>query len=285
MAVRDKNTLKTFFETGDIPSQNQFADLIDSLKHQNDSDPLVITDDEIVSIANRLAAIENSSVEYGLSNMGDLLIKLDIAQENGESQEIKIESNIYEPNTSKKQYLLGKGPFTVTIKELKSAELRPNEYYFISLGGLSDRFQGLLGNKLPATLKDFQYTIEGRGLTVYFSISKYNAGKELGIVHTNIEFINKTDVPIEYKCHGTFWSDVYRTENTVTAHYDEWDYISFTCNADMTKVDYTIAFNVYDSDTKELVSTSYLAPGENYKNAGMGGVNGVRNVLIECTKQ
>lgn len=33
MAIRTKSVLKTFFETGDFPTQEQFADLIDSLRH------------------------------------------------------------------------------------------------------------------------------------------------------------------------------------------------------------------------------------------------------------
>jgi hypothetical protein len=33
MAIQTKNTLKTYFETGDFPTQTQFADLIDSLLH------------------------------------------------------------------------------------------------------------------------------------------------------------------------------------------------------------------------------------------------------------
>jgi hypothetical protein len=286
MAIRDKNTLKTFFETGDIPSQNQFADLIDSLKHQNDTAVLVLTDQVIVSFANRLETIENPSVQYSLVNMGDSLIKLDIAQENGENQTIEIRSNIYEMYFSGKQYLLGGGPFTVTIKELKSEELRTNEYYHLNLGGQNGSMQRLIGNRLPTTLKDFKFdTIKGRGFTFFFSISKQNFGRELGIVHTNIEFVNKTDVPIEYRCYSYYWSDLYTTKDTITSHYDEWDYLSFECNADMTKEDYTIEFNVYDRDTKELLSSNYLNPGENYKGIGMGGVNGVRNVMIECTKQ
>ncbi len=37
MAIKNKNTLKSYFQTGDKPTQAQFEDLIDSLKHQNDN--------------------------------------------------------------------------------------------------------------------------------------------------------------------------------------------------------------------------------------------------------
>lgn len=36
MAVVDKTTLKSYFETGDRPTESQFIDLIDSLMHTND---------------------------------------------------------------------------------------------------------------------------------------------------------------------------------------------------------------------------------------------------------
>ena len=36
MAIVDKTTLKTYFETGDKPTESQFEDLIDSLAHTND---------------------------------------------------------------------------------------------------------------------------------------------------------------------------------------------------------------------------------------------------------
>lgn len=288
MAIRDKNTLKTFFEKGDIPSQNQFEDLIDSFKHQNDIDTLVLTDQEIMSIANRLASIDNASVEYEFENMADnSLIKLDIAQEKAENQEIEIRCNIYNSGTQQRQYFLGDEPFTVTIKEFKSEELHDNEYYYLDVTSRNNnKLLKLIGNKLPTT------TLEGFELGVidirsfHFAISKINLGKELTIVHTNIEFINKTEVPIEYKCQSTFWTDVYRTENSVTAHYEEWDYLIFNYNADMTKEDYTIACKVYDSDTKKLLVTNYFLSGGNYKNFS-NGVNAtkVRNVIIECTKE
>jgi hypothetical protein len=40
MAIRSRATLKTFFETGDFPTQEQFADLIDSLRHVGDAVPM-----------------------------------------------------------------------------------------------------------------------------------------------------------------------------------------------------------------------------------------------------
>jgi len=40
MAIKSKATLKTYFETGDFPTESQFADLIDSLRHEDEEVPL-----------------------------------------------------------------------------------------------------------------------------------------------------------------------------------------------------------------------------------------------------
>lgn len=40
MAIKTKDTLKTYFNTGDRPTEGQFADLIDSLKHVNENPDL-----------------------------------------------------------------------------------------------------------------------------------------------------------------------------------------------------------------------------------------------------
>ena len=36
MAIKDKNALKNYFKTGDVPTQSNFGDLIDSLQHTTD---------------------------------------------------------------------------------------------------------------------------------------------------------------------------------------------------------------------------------------------------------
>ena len=48
MAIKERNILKGYFETGDKPTQSQFADLIDSFKHKNDT----LSDQEVVQLAN-----------------------------------------------------------------------------------------------------------------------------------------------------------------------------------------------------------------------------------------
>jgi hypothetical protein len=51
-----RDQLKTYFETGKYPTQNQFSDLIDSLKHKGD----LLTKREIVIFANSMMAIDNA---------------------------------------------------------------------------------------------------------------------------------------------------------------------------------------------------------------------------------
>lgn len=59
MAIREKNILKTWFETGDKPTQQQFWDLIDSLEHVNypkkvvqvTADTITFNDGSIITFA------------------------------------------------------------------------------------------------------------------------------------------------------------------------------------------------------------------------------------------
>ena len=55
MPVVTKDTLKTYFETGDYPTQQQFTNLIDSLRHVND--PIAFADlaEEVITAINNAA--------------------------------------------------------------------------------------------------------------------------------------------------------------------------------------------------------------------------------------
>jgi len=46
MAIESRNTLRTFFETGDIPTQEEFWDVIDSYVHQQDDGILIVDSPE-----------------------------------------------------------------------------------------------------------------------------------------------------------------------------------------------------------------------------------------------
>lgn len=55
-----RDQLKTYFETGKYPTQNQFSDLIDSLRHKQDG----LTKKETITLANTLNAIKSGFVAY-----------------------------------------------------------------------------------------------------------------------------------------------------------------------------------------------------------------------------
>ena len=55
MSVVTKDILKTYFETGDYPTQQQFANLIDSLKHVNDLIGLTDLKQEVIDTINAAA--------------------------------------------------------------------------------------------------------------------------------------------------------------------------------------------------------------------------------------
>lgn len=59
--VRTKAQLKTFFETGDYPTEEQFADLIDSFAHVNDLPTGPVPDD--------LKLVVGSDVSDGITEL------------------------------------------------------------------------------------------------------------------------------------------------------------------------------------------------------------------------
>ena len=63
MSVVTKDILKTYFETGDYPTQAQFANLIDSLRNVND--PIALADlaeDVITAINNAASSMGNPPI-------------------------------------------------------------------------------------------------------------------------------------------------------------------------------------------------------------------------------
>ena len=62
---RQKTTLKSYFETGDIPTQSQYENLIDSLRHLDDKIPLTDLDGQVV-LADQ---VNNFSAEQGFTSI------------------------------------------------------------------------------------------------------------------------------------------------------------------------------------------------------------------------
>ncbi|CAN5437191.1 hypothetical protein BH09BAC1_BH09BAC1_05040 [soil metagenome] len=74
----DKTTLKSYFETGDTPTQQQFAELIDAMMHVDADRGFVRTVEAGTAItigSNRQHAIIGNMSVYGVaSNAGEMLV-------------------------------------------------------------------------------------------------------------------------------------------------------------------------------------------------------------------
>ncbi len=69
---KSKSVLKTYFQTGDKPTQKQFEDLIDSLVHQDDETRIFISD---------VKTDTQGNVTVNLSNGGKLSIQKPITED------------------------------------------------------------------------------------------------------------------------------------------------------------------------------------------------------------
>ncbi len=273
MAKKTINILKSYFSEGNKPSAKEFADLIDSFMHKD------FTALEIKKLANQLASIQASYIQYSAYNIGDSIVKLQVKQRDAEDQIIEITDSTYE---QKKQYFLGNAPYTIQLKDLPIKNLEIGSYYYINYQ-LDQNYsiQKLFGHDLPApegyelgTLKSERF---------YFNISKRNFGSPLKVIHTSIKFINHTSIDIEYRASSSYWNDQYKNIDTTTSHYQTWDYLYFQYNADMTREKDRILCKVYNDDTNQLLFTGYLNPEQNLKNAWGGGqARAIRKIRIEC---
>ncbi len=74
---KSKTVLKTYFQTGDKPTQDQFENLIDSLVHQDDETKIYISD---------LETDAKGNVTVNLSNGGKLSIQKPVTQTNQDNK-------------------------------------------------------------------------------------------------------------------------------------------------------------------------------------------------------
>lgn len=74
---KSKTVLKTYFQTGDKPTQDQFEDLIDSLVHQDDETKIYISN---------LKTDTKGNVTVNLSNGGELSIQKPVTQTNQDNK-------------------------------------------------------------------------------------------------------------------------------------------------------------------------------------------------------
>lgn len=273
LTTRDQ--LKKYFETGKYPTQSQFSDLIDSLRLKED----VMTNKEMVIFANSLASIDNTFVNLSANNVGNLKFSIVVSTNDEPDQVISTEDF---KSFIDKQYLIGSAPHTIKVKEVSEGDLRETEYYSLSYQ-LNQNYTiyRFFGNNLKTVPVGFDFgKLESIRLPI--QITKGDYGKKINVLNTSVKFVNKTEVPIQYRMEAPGWSNQYRTEDTVTDHYDLGDYLTFYYNADLTNVNQSIKCEVYNADNDTLLTTGYLTAGQNQNSWNGGQVVEVRNVRIEC---
>ncbi|CAD0219799.1 hypothetical protein [Chryseobacterium sp. JV274] len=271
-----RDQLKTYFETGKHPTQNQFSDLIDSLRHRED----VLNKKEMLLFANCLASIDSAFIYYFANNVGNLEIQIVVASPDEEDQVITIKDSTKVGVV--RQYLFGSAPYTIKIKNISEGNLGETEYYSFGYQ-LSESYyiRRLFGNNLHTLPDGFDFG-KLKNTRLPIEISKMDNKARINIVNTSIKFLNKTEVPIQYKAYSQYWGNEERSEDTVTDHYDAWDFLYISYNADLQTSSQNIRCDLYDADTNTLVATGYLYAGQSQESWWGGQVEKVRNVRIEC---
>lgn len=281
-----REELKTYFETGKAPTQNQFSDLIDSLRHKEDG----LTNKEIIYLANRLEAIDNGSIEYVNFSTEDEHFPIVISSQDEEDEVIDVGKG---NNFGAKRYFVGTAPYTISAKKFSAENLKGTEYYALRYEAdptytYNNMMARLFGNTLPPIPDGFDFG-PLKGKRFYFEISKRDYGQIINVVNTNIKFINKTEALIEYMVYGgggSLWGHEYTNGDIVTDHYDIGDYLNFFYRADLRKINKPIECRVYDGDTDQLLATSHLTANQNNINIPSNGTaDKTRNVRIECDYQ
>lgn len=273
--VTSREELKSYFEAGDYPTQGQFGKLIDSLRHKED----ILTNKEAAILANTLVDIENGYIQYYTTNVENQKFSLVVNQQDEEDQLIEIGET---SGGSLRKYFFGNAPYTIKAKKFPADGLKEYEYYLLQYQiDPSYYVYKLFGNNLPTIEEGFELgTLKGKGF--YFQLQRNNIGQKVSIVNTKINFENNTDATVLYRAEAGNWSDRYKSEDSITDHYDAWDYLSFRYNADLRGIDKSIECNAYNADNGELLTIGYLYAEQNNENIWSGQVSGVRNIIIEC---
>ncbi|CAD0219801.1 hypothetical protein [Chryseobacterium sp. JV274] len=270
-----RKELKTYFETGKHPTQGQFSELIDSLRHREDA----LTNKEKAILANSLALIDNAFIYYSTNIVGNLKFRIAISSQDEEDQVVTVRQT---DNIVEKQFLLGSSPYTFKVKEISEETLKGTEYYLLRYEiSPSYTIFRMFGNGLNTIPEGFDLgLLEGKRLPI--QIYKQDYGRKVNVINTNIKFVNKTEVPIQYRVSGSNWSSRFRAEDSVTDHYDIADNLSFNYKADLTELNQSIQCTIVDEDTNSLLATGYLYAGQNQDAWYGGDISGIRNVRIEC---
>ncbi|WP_312296744.1 hypothetical protein [Chryseobacterium sp.] len=272
-----RDQLKTYFETGKYPTQNQFSDLIDSLKHKQDG----LTTKETITLANTLNTIRNGFLAYINYIPAEEYFPIVVRSQDEEDQIIDVGLN---NSDIIRQYFYGKPPYTITTKEFSAKNLGENEYYYFRYqtdGDYTYMLSRLFGNNLPTIPDGFEVgALKRKWLTI--EIQKVSVREKAEIINTNIRLVNKTSVSVEYMIYAGYWSHEYTDQNIVTEHYNLGDYLTFNFKADLTGYDKRIECRLYNDDTGELLATNWLNPGFKNVNIPGGNADRCRNIRIEC---
>ncbi|MGL6126830.1 hypothetical protein [Chryseobacterium artocarpi] len=271
-----REELKTYFETGKYPTQSQFSDLIDSLKHKKDR----LTNKEAIIMANSIVSINNVYLGFYAFGIENQKFPILISSDDEDVQEIIIENT---PRGEIKQYLFGNGPYTFRTKEFPAEGLGENEYYYLEIvsSDTISRMVRTFGNTLPTIPEGLEFVMsDDKWLNA--RISKMFAGQQLKTLKTNIEFVNKTKAPIQYKIDAGQWANPYTSKNIVTDHYDNYDILYMMFRADLRGTNQSIGCSVYDMDSNKLLKTINLEAGQNIQPIDGVEIKEIRNVRIEC---
>lgn len=277
--LTEREELKTYFETGKYPTQSQFAELIDSLRHKEDA----LSYKDIVNIANRIEALDSGNIQYYLYNVGDQ--KFPIVMSSQGSEDLMIELKISFNNNVNSLRVFGKAPFTFKTKKFPAEGLGTNEYYYLNAYMDSTSVTRMFGNNLPTIPDGLELgTLEGKDF--FLNINKYPIEQQINIVNTSIKFVNKTNAIIQYKVQSNNWGNAYTAKDSVTDHYDMWDNLYFYYKADLQRISQNIECRVYNADNDQLlITTSLLAGQDNREVWANGEVKEIRNIRIECDYQ
>lgn len=234
----------------------------------------------MAALANSLESIDNGYIAYNGNNIGELKFPIAISSKDEEDQLITIGETY---GINEKRYFLGGAPYTIKAKKILGEELLENEYYLLTYQiNPSFTINKFFGNNLHTIPDGFEFgTLEGKRFVV--QIIKQNLGQKINVVNTSIKFVNKTEVPIQYRTEGGNWGDRYRAEDTVTDHYDVGDYLYVWYRADLKEVNKSIECKVYNEENNSLLMTGYLNAGQNNQNSWGGDtIREIRHIRIEC---
>lgn len=277
--ITTKEKLKTYFETGKYPTEDQFAELIDFLSLKEDAPG----NKELVTLANNLAALENGYIVYNTITIEDEKFPIVVSSKEGEDQTFTIGKT---ENKEQKRYFQGSAPYRVSTKEFLVDQLEGYRYYYLNTQIDDGHTTGrLFGNNLPPVPENFKLgTVENKKISV--KISKEDFDRRISNVHTRITFVNKTDILIEYALYANYWSNTYISEDIITDHYDVGDFLVCFYRADLSGISRPIECRIYDADNDFLLMTTSLVPDQKNTNVQAGGVlSGIRNARIECFYQ